>query len=78
MTVASISPAAERMRRYRQRRRDGLRSLRIELRSIEIDMLIAWRFLEESQRNDPNAITAALYMVFDDIFRVRRYKIMRK
>jgi hypothetical protein len=60
------------MRRSRARRRNGLRSLRIELRITEIDMLIAWRLLEESQRDDLNAITAALYKVFDHVFRVRR------
>jgi hypothetical protein len=34
------SPAAERMRRHRQRRRDGLRCLTVELRDREIDELI--------------------------------------
>jgi hypothetical protein len=34
------SPAAERMRRHRQRRRDGLRCLVIELRETEIDVLV--------------------------------------
>jgi hypothetical protein len=32
--------AAERMRRHRQRRRDGLRCLVIELRETEIDVLL--------------------------------------
>jgi Na+-translocating ferredoxin:NAD+ oxidoreductase RnfC subunit len=72
LTKAPVSGAAERMRRHRQRRREGLRWLRIELRSTEIDMLIAWGHLNEWQRDDPNAITAALYKVFDDIFSVRR------
>jgi hypothetical protein len=35
-----VSPATERMRRSRQRRRDGLRSLRIELRATEVEALI--------------------------------------
>ena len=60
------------MRRHRQRRRDGLRSLRIELRATEIDMLIAWGLLEEWRRDDPNAIIKALYALFDDVFRVTR------
>jgi hypothetical protein len=34
------SPAAERMRRHRDRRRDGLRCLTIELRETERDALI--------------------------------------
>ena len=68
MSDTVISPAAERMRRHRQRRRDGLLSLRIELRITEIDMLIAWGLLNEWQRDDVNGITAALYKMFDDIF----------
>ena len=55
-----------------QRRQDGLRSLRIELRETEIDILAAWGLLNEWQRDDLNAVTAALYEVFDDIFRVKR------
>jgi SOS response regulatory protein OraA/RecX len=46
------SAAAERMRRSRQRKRDGLRSLRIELRETEIDELIRSGFLERGSRND--------------------------
>jgi hypothetical protein len=37
---SSISAARERMRRHRQRRRDKLRCLLIELRESEIDELI--------------------------------------
>jgi len=37
---AGRSPAAERMRLYRERRRSGLRCLLIELRETEIDALI--------------------------------------
>ena len=38
-TPAPCSAAAERMRRYRERRRDGLRCLTIELRETEINAL---------------------------------------
>ena len=72
MSDTVISPAARRMRRHRQRQRYGLRSLRIEFHATEIDVLIAWGHLNEWQRDDPNAIIAALYKLFDDIFRVRR------
>jgi len=68
MPATKISAAALRMRRSRARRRDGLRSLRIELRATEIDILIAWGLLNEWQRDDVNGITGALYKVFDDIF----------
>jgi hypothetical protein len=56
------------MRRSRQRRLDGLRSLRIELRETEIDKLIRSGYLERGSGNDPNAVRGALYRVFDRIF----------
>jgi hypothetical protein len=63
-----ISAAAERMRRHRQRRLDGLRSLTIELRETEVDALIRSGFLEKHGRNDPYAVILALYRVFDHVF----------
>ena len=62
-----VSPAAERMRRHRQRKRDGLRSLRIELRETEIDALIDVGFLEQASRNDSHAVILALYEFFDQV-----------
>jgi hypothetical protein len=67
-----ISSGAERMRRHRQRRREGLRSLRIELRETEVDMLVRSGYLQRDRRNDASAVTHALYRVFDRIFRVTR------
>jgi SOS response regulatory protein OraA/RecX len=66
--TSSISGAAQRMRRSRQRRQEGLRSLRIELRETEIDTLIRKGFLDRGSRNDANALLRALYRVFDCIF----------
>ena len=57
----SISAAAERMRRHRQRRRDGLRCLNVELRETEIDALIGLKLLTAETRNDPGAVCDALY-----------------
>ena len=54
--------AAERMRRHRQRRRDGLRCLVIELRETEIDTLIRKGLLKPETRNDTSAIIDALYI----------------
>ena len=54
----TCSAAAERMRRYRERRRDGLRCLTIELRETEIDVLIGKKAVA---RNDEDAIRDALY-----------------
>jgi hypothetical protein len=55
------SLAAERMRRHRERRRDGLRCLTLEIRDSEIDALARKGFLEADARNDPYAIEMALY-----------------
>jgi hypothetical protein len=52
------SSAAERMRAHRQRRRDGLRCLTIELRETEIDALLGKK---ADARNDADAIRDALY-----------------
>ena len=59
------SAAAERMRRHRQRRRDGLRCLGIELRETEIDVLIRKGLLKPETRNDASAIIDALYAHLD-------------
>ena len=53
--------AAERMRRHRQRRRDGLRSLTIELHESEVDVLVQRGLLKAEMRNDTSAIIEALY-----------------
>ena len=60
-----ISPAAARMRRHRQRRREGLRCLTVQLRETEIDMLIFKALLKPEMRNSKNAIIGALHDHFD-------------
>jgi hypothetical protein len=52
--------AAERMRRYRQRRRNGLHCVRVLLHVTEIDALITKGFLKPERRHDPNAVDTAL------------------
>ena len=59
------SAAAERMRRHRQRQRNGLGCLVIELRATEIETLIRKGLLKWETRNDRNAIIEALYAFFD-------------
>jgi hypothetical protein len=59
------SSAAERMRRHRERRRDGLRCLNIELRETEIDALIDRGLLKADTRNDAKLIIEALYAFLD-------------
>jgi SOS response regulatory protein OraA/RecX len=55
------SPAAERMRRHRQRQRDGLRCLTIELYEKEVDALIQRGLLKAETRNDSFEVIEALY-----------------
>jgi hypothetical protein len=57
--------AAERMRRSRQRRRDGLRSYRLELRDSEIEALVRRGLLLASEQTNRNAIIKAMYAFFD-------------
>ena len=59
------SPAAERMRRHRERRREGLRCLAIELRETEIDVLVQKGLLKADARNDACAVREAMYQYFD-------------
>ena len=60
--------AAERMRRHRQRRRDGLRCFIIELRETEIDALISNGLLAAEDRQDYNSVQSAFYAFLDDAF----------
>jgi hypothetical protein len=53
------------MRRHRQRQRDGLRCLMIELRETEIDALIGIGLLKAELRDDPEAVSVALYEHLD-------------
>ena len=63
--TATPNLAAERMRRHRQRRRNGLRCLMIELRATEIETLVRKGLLRRETRNDRIAIINALYDFFD-------------
>ena len=62
---AAPSAAAERMRRHRQRRRDGLRCFMIELRETEIDALIRKGLLAAENRHDYEAVQSAFYAFLD-------------
>jgi hypothetical protein len=61
---AQRSPAAARMRRHRQRRRNGLLCLTIELRETEIDGLVRMGFLKSEMRRDLNAVREGLYAFY--------------
>jgi hypothetical protein len=59
------SAAAERMRAHRERRREGLRCLTIQLRETEITELIRRKLLEADARNDLRAVRNALHRHLD-------------
>ena len=59
--VVPRSAAAERMRQHRERRRQGLRCLMIELRETEIDALVGMGLLKAEMRDDAEAVSVALY-----------------
>jgi hypothetical protein len=59
------SPAAERMRRHRERRKKKLRCLTILIREREIDELTHKGLLRADARNDPLSVTMALYEFFE-------------
>ncbi len=63
--AATGTAAAERMRRHRQRRRDGLRCLIIELRETEIKSLVRQGLLSRERRDDSEAVSEALYELLD-------------
>ena len=60
-----ISPGAERMRRSRQRRRNGLRCIPFEVRDSEIDGLVTLGLLDPVTRNDEHAVGRALGKLLD-------------
>src|SRR5260370_40243091 len=56
----SSSPAAERMRLHRKRRREGTHYVRIPLESFEIEGLIRLKGLPKAHREDADALQAAV------------------
>jgi hypothetical protein len=60
-----ISPAARRMRRHRERRRNQMRCFNIELREAEIDRLVRMEFLDHGSRFDKVSVLKAFYVFLD-------------
>ena len=61
----ALSASALRMRTHRQRRKNRLRCVMVELREREIDALIRRAGLPPEDRADHAAIRKALYGFFD-------------
>jgi hypothetical protein len=60
-----MSSAAQRMRRHRERRRNRLRCVTVELRESEIIALVRRGLLHPGARSVPGEIVRALYVFFD-------------
>ena len=60
-----LNPAAMRMRRHRERRRNKLRCFRVELRETEIDRLVRMGFLDHGSRFDKVSVLKAFYIFLD-------------
>jgi hypothetical protein len=78
MASTTPSSAAERMRQYRKRRREGHRHVTIELDKATVDCLVSRKLLEEQDRDDPVTLQAVvLGLVYDaaDGLLVRRRQV---
>jgi hypothetical protein len=60
-----VSSGAERMRRYRERRRRGLSCIKVQLRRSEVDGLIGCGLLHPDERQDRTAMARALHRYLD-------------
>jgi len=63
----SLSPAAQRMRRLRKRRRNNVRCMRILLHEAEIDALIGKGFLDKGHRHNCYAVECAIYDLLSEV-----------
>jgi hypothetical protein len=64
--IAPLSPAAERMRRHRARRKSGLFCLTLEIRESEVDAFIRCRQLKPEERTSPPAIKKVIYSIVEE------------
>jgi hypothetical protein len=60
-----ISSGALRMRISRQRRREKMRCLTIEIRDAEVDRLVALGHLRATNRDDKNEVVQSIYRFLD-------------
>jgi hypothetical protein len=60
MFALSSAPVAGRMRRYRSRRRRGMRCMRVQIHVSEIDTLISRGYLDHKYRDDRRAVEYAI------------------
>jgi hypothetical protein len=66
-TLSGAPSSTERSRRHRQRRRRGTRCITVAVNELELSALIFNGYLPEEDRNDAQAIKAAVEGVISDI-----------
>jgi hypothetical protein len=64
-STRAVGLPAERMRRHRQRRRDGFLCVVVELHETEVDALIRMQLLKPETRHSRNAVINALHAFLD-------------
>jgi hypothetical protein len=60
------SPAAERMRLHRNRRRQGMRCVQVSLHVTKIEAIIRMGYLEDRDCEDPAALETAINTFISD------------
>ena len=60
ITKNTVTPAAERMRRYRRRRESGQQCITLTLHKYQVWGLVACGFLRKDQRQNSEAVSDAL------------------
>ena len=65
-SVSPISPAAERMRRYRRRREAGQQCITLTLHDYQVWGLVAFGFLDKDHRQNREAVADALRAYLSD------------
>ena len=65
--AAEVSNGAERQRRYRERKRQGVVCVaRVPIYALDAEILVARNRLEPSDQNDPAKIAEAIEALVDD------------
>jgi hypothetical protein len=62
-----VQSAAERVRRSRERRRNGLRRIGIDVRDREVVELVRRGLLAAHEQDDPGAIAEAICVLLDHV-----------
>ena len=65
-SVSPVSPAAQRMRRYRRRREAGQQCITLTLHEYQVWGLVACGFLDKDQRQNREAVADALRAYLSD------------